>query len=36
MSDIEMAKIEGTPALDGRYISGMDMWPLECQEFNRL
>ena len=36
MSDLQMAQIEGTPALDGRYISGMDMWPLECQEFNRL
>jgi len=36
MADIQHAQIEGTPALDGRYISGMDMWPLECQEFNRL
>ena len=35
MADIQKAQIEGTPALDGRYISEMDMWPLECQEFNR-
>ena len=36
MSELEMANIVGTPALEGRYISGMDMWPLECPEFNRL
>jgi len=36
MADLQEAKIVGTPALDGRYISEMDMWPLECQEFNRL
>ena len=35
MSDIETSQIEGTPALDGRYISEMDMWPLECEEYNR-
>ena len=35
MANIRTAKIEGTPALDGRYISEMDMWPLECKEFNR-
>lgn len=35
MADIPQAQIAGTPALDGRYISEMDMWPLECQEFNR-
>jgi len=36
MADIQKVQIEGTPALAGTYISEMDMWPLECQEFNRL
>lgn len=36
MSDIQKAQIEGTPALNGTYISEMDMWPLESQEFNRI
>ena len=36
MADIQKAQIEGTPALEGTYISEMDMWPLECREFNRL
>jgi len=36
MSEIKKAEIVGTPALNGTYISEMDMWPLECQEFNRL
>ena len=35
MTDIEKAQIEGIPALDGKYISQMDLWPLECEEFNR-
>ncbi len=36
MTEIKKAQIEGTPALEGRYIAEMDMWPLEGQEFNRL
>ena len=36
MSDTNDAKIVGTPALDGTYVAEMDMWPLECEEFNRL
>ena len=36
MAELEEATIVGTPALDGRYITEMDMWPLECPEFNRL
>jgi len=36
MADTNEAKIVGTPALEGTYIAEMDMWPLECQEFNRL
>jgi len=36
MSEIETARIEGIPAMEGCYPSQMDMWPLECQEFNRL
>ncbi len=36
MADIKTAQIQGTPALNGTYISEMDMWPLECPEFNRL
>jgi uncharacterized OB-fold protein len=36
MAELQEAKIVGTPALDGRYITEMDMWPLECPEFNRL
>jgi uncharacterized OB-fold protein len=36
MADIKTAQIQGTPALEGTYISEMDMWPLECPEFNRI
>jgi uncharacterized OB-fold protein len=36
MADLQSAKIWGTPALDGTYIAEMDMWPLECPEFNRI
>lgn len=36
MANIQTAQIEGTPVLDGKYISEMDMWPLECKEYNRL
>jgi uncharacterized OB-fold protein len=36
MAELENAQIVGTPALDGTYISQMDMWPLECPELNRL
>jgi uncharacterized OB-fold protein len=36
MVDIQKAEIDATPALNGTYISQMDMWPLECQEFNRI
>ena len=36
MTNIQTAQIEGIPALDGKYISEMDLWPLECQEFNRI
>lgn len=35
MAEIKMAQMAGTPALDGKYIAEMDMWPLECPEFNR-
>jgi uncharacterized OB-fold protein len=36
MSDLNEVKIVGTPALEGNYIAEMDMWPFECQEFNRI
>jgi uncharacterized protein len=36
MAELKMAQISGTPALDGKYISEMDQWPLECPEFNRI
>ena len=36
MANIQTSQIEGIPALDGKYISEMDLWPLECKEFNRL
>jgi uncharacterized OB-fold protein len=36
MAELKKAQIEGTPALDGKYISEMDIWPFECEEFNRL
>jgi uncharacterized OB-fold protein len=36
MADENKIEIVGTPALDGTYIAEMDMWPLECEEFNRL
>jgi uncharacterized OB-fold protein len=35
MAELQKAQIDATPALDGTYIAEMDMWPLECQEFNR-
>jgi uncharacterized OB-fold protein len=35
MAELQKATIDGTPALNGTYIAEMDMWPLECQEFNR-
>lgn len=35
MAEIETSQILGTPALNGVYISEMDMWPIQCQEFNR-
>jgi uncharacterized OB-fold protein len=35
MTEMQTAKIVGTPALEGTYISEMDIWPLECPEFNR-
>ncbi len=36
MADLEKAEIVGTPALKGTYVSEMDMWPFECEEFNRI
>jgi uncharacterized OB-fold protein len=36
MADLQKAEIVGTPAMEGTYIAEMDMWPLECEEFNRL
>jgi uncharacterized OB-fold protein len=36
MADENRVEIVGTPALDGTYVAEMDMWPLECEEFNRL
>jgi len=36
MSEYESANIIGTPALDGTYISEMDMWPFEGPEMNRI
>ena len=36
MADLEKAEIVGTPALEGTYVSEMDMWPLESEEFNRI
>ena len=36
MADLEKAEIVGTPAMEGTYISEMDMWPLECEESNRI
>lgn len=36
MADLEKVDIVGTPALDGTYVSEMDMWPFECEEFNRI
>ncbi len=35
MAEIIMSQMAGTPALDGKYIAEMDMWPLETQELNR-
>lgn len=35
MEELRTAQIMGTPALDGKYIAGMDMWPLETRELNR-
>lgn len=36
MAELESATMIGTPALDGKYLAEMDMWPLECKEFNRI
>ena len=36
MADRQTAQVEGIPALEGKYISQMDLWPLECKEFNRI
>ena len=36
MADIKTSQVVGTPALNGTYISEMDMWPFECPEFNRI
>jgi uncharacterized protein len=36
MAELKSAQIYGTPALDGKYIGEMDMWPLEAPEFNRI
>jgi uncharacterized protein len=36
MAELKLAQIVGTPALDNKYIAEMDMWPLECSEFNRI
>jgi len=36
MSEMKEAKIVGTPALEGTYVAEMDMWPLECEEYNRI
>lgn len=35
MAELQTSQIVGTPALNNVYISEMDMWPLECPEFNR-
>ena len=35
MSEIKLSEVCGTPALDRVYISEMDMWPLEGEDFNR-
>ncbi len=36
MENLESARIVGTPALDGTYVSEMDPWPLESPETNRI
>lgn len=36
MAELEKCTIVGTPQLEGTYTAEMDMWPLECPEFNRL
>ncbi len=35
-TEVQMTPIAGIPALSGKYIAEMDMWPLECAEFNRI
>jgi uncharacterized OB-fold protein len=36
MAEIQMTPMAGIPALEGKYIAEMDLWPLECPEFNRI
>jgi len=36
MAELEKVGTIGIPALEGKYIGEMDIWPLECQEFNRV
>ena len=35
MAELKKVEVVGVPALEGKYISQMDQWPLECVEFNR-
>jgi uncharacterized protein len=35
MAELKKVQIIGIPALEGKYFTEMDQWPLECQEFNR-
>jgi hypothetical protein len=36
MAELQTAQIVGIPALEGKYMGEMDMWPLEAPEFNRI
>jgi uncharacterized OB-fold protein len=36
MAELQKSTIVGTPNLNNVYITEMDMWPLETQEFNRI
>lgn len=36
MADLQKVETVGIPALEGKYIGEMDIWPFEAQEFNRI
>lgn len=36
MAELEKVETVGIPALEGKYVGEMDIWPFEAPEFNRI